>query len=68
MLNIVRQIVNQINNDNCLNLVNANWHELMTAVQEEGVTKHSHVEEIKDTIIDLFDSVGYNEFGITDND
>jgi len=68
MLNIVRQIVNQINNDNCLNLVNANWHELMTAVHEEGVTKHSHVDEIKNTIIDLFDSVGYNEFGITDND
>jgi hypothetical protein len=66
--NQIQQILNEINSDNSLNLNSVNWKELTKAVRGEGVSKNSKSEKIKDTILDLFDSVGYEEFGISDNE
>jgi len=49
-----------------LDLSNTDWDELKEAVKEEGCNKHSGYQDIKDCIVDLFDSVGYKEFGIVE--
>ena len=68
MKTILKQILNEINNDNSFNLKNVDWDALKEAVKDEGVNKNSDYNDIKDTVIDLFDSVGYEEFGVVDNE
>ncbi len=68
MKTILKQILNKINDDNSFNLKNVDWDALKEAVQDEGVNKNSCYEDIKDAVIDLFESVGYEEFGIVDNE
>ncbi len=68
MKSILKQILNEINDDDAFNLQNVDWDALKEAVKDEGVNKNSDYENIKDTVIDLFGSVGYEEFGIIDND
>lgn len=68
MKSILKQILNEINEDNSFNLKNADWDALKEAVKDEGVSKNSDYDDIKDCVIDLFESVGYEEFGIVDND
>ena len=68
MKSILKQILNEINDDNSFNLKNVYWDALKEAVQDEGVNKNSDYDEIKDVVIDLFETVGYEEFGIVDNE
>ena len=68
MKSILKQILNEINDDNSFNLKNVDWDALKEAVQDEGVNKNSDYDEIKDTVIDLFETVGYEEFGVVDNE
>lgn len=66
MKETIKQILNELNIDSMLDLSNTNWDELKEAIKEEGCNKHSDYQDIKDCIIDLFDSVGYKEFGIVE--
>ena len=66
MKKILKQILNEINDDNSFNLSCVDWYALEEAVKDEGVNKNSDYEDIKDCVVDLFDSVGYEEFGIVD--
>jgi hypothetical protein len=66
--NAIEQILNEINSNNVFNLSNVNLKELTRAVREEGVSNKSSHQMIKDVILDLFDSVGYDEFGIVDTE
>ena len=68
MKSILKQILNEINDDNSFNLKNVDWDALKEAVQDEGVNKNSDYDEIKDVVIDLFETVGYEEFGVVDNE
>ena len=68
MKSILKQILNEINDDNSFNLKNVDWDALKEAVQDEGVNKNSCYEDIMITVVDLFESVGYEEFGIVDNE
>ncbi len=68
MKTILKQILNEINDDNSFNLNNADWDALKEAVKDEGVNKNSDYNDIKDTVIDLFETVGYEEFGVVDNE
>ena len=68
MKSILKQILNEINDDNSFNLKNVDWDALKEAVKDEGVNKNSCYEDIKITVVDLFESVGYEEFGIIDNE
>lgn len=68
MKTILKQVLNEINDDNSFNLKNVDWNALKEAVQDEGVNKNSCYEDIMITVIDLFETVGYEEFGITDNE
>jgi hypothetical protein len=66
MKEILKQILNELNDDNSLNLDNVDWDALKEAVKEEGVNKNSDYQDIKDCIVELFDSVGYAEFGVVE--
>ena len=68
MKTILKQILNDINIDNSFNLKNVDWDALKEAVKDEGVNKNSDYNDIKDTVIDLFETVGYKEFGVVDNE
>ena len=68
MKSILKQILNEINDDNSFNLKNVDWDALKEAVQDEGVNKNSCYEDIMITVVDLFETVGYEEFGIVDNE
>ena len=68
MKEILKKILNEINDDNSFNLKNVDWDALKEAVKDEGVNNDSCYEDIKDAVIDLFESVGYEEFGIVDNE
>jgi hypothetical protein len=68
MKTILKQILNKINDDNSFNLKNVDWDALKEAVQDEGVNKNSCYEDIMITVVDLFETVGYEEFGIVDNE
>jgi len=68
MKTILKQILNDINIDNSFNLKNVDLDALKEAVKDEGVNKNSDYNDIKDTVIDLFETVGYEEFGIVDNE
>ena len=46
------------------NLEDVDWRGLERAVIEEGYNKNSNIDLIKEAVIDLFDSVGYEEFGV----
>jgi hypothetical protein len=67
MKTILKQIVEEILGNTALSyfeLEDVDWKGLERAVIEEGVNKHSSLEAIKEAVIDLFDSVGYEEFGV----
>ena len=66
MKETLKKILNELNIDNMLNLHNTDWDELKEAVKQEGCNKHSDYQDIKDCIVELFDSVGYAEFGIVE--
>ena len=68
MKEILKKILNEINNDNSFNLGNVDWDVLKEAVKDEGVNKNSCYEDIMNTVVDLFETVGYEEFGIVDNE
>ena len=68
MNTVLKHILNEINDDNSFNLKNVDWDALKEAVKDEGINNDSCYEDIKDTVIDLFESVGYEEFGIVDNE
>ena len=68
MKSILKQILNKINEDNSFNLKNVDWDALKEAVKDEGVNKNSCYEDIMITVVDLFETVGYEEFGIVDNE
>lgn len=68
MKNTLKQILNEINDNNSFNLDNVDWDALKEAVKDEGVNKNSDYDEIKDVVIDLFESVGYEEFGVEENE
>ncbi len=68
MKTILKQILNEINDDNAFNLKNVDWDALKEAVKDEGVNKNSDYNDIKDVVIDLFETVGYEEFGVADNE
>ena len=65
---ILKQILNEINDDNSFNLKNVDWDALKEAVKDEGVNKNSCYEDIMITVVDLFETVGYEEFGVVDNE
>jgi len=46
------------------NLEDVDWRGLERAVIEEVYNKNSNIDLIKEAVIDLFDSVGYEEFGV----
>jgi hypothetical protein len=67
MKTILKQIVDEILGNTALSyyeLEDVDWKGLERAVIREGVNKHSSLEAIKEAVIDLFDSVGYEEFGV----
>ena len=66
MKEILKQILNELNIDSMLDLSNTDWDALKEAVKEEGVNKNSDYQDIKDCIVELFDSVGYAEFGVVE--
>ena len=68
MKKILKQILNKINEDNSFNLKNVDWDALKEAVKDEGVNKNSCYEDIMITVVDLFETVGYEEFGVVDNE
>ena len=68
MNTVLKHILNEINDDNSFNLKNVDWDALKEAVKDEGINNDSCYEDIKDAVIDLFESVGYEEFGIVDNE
>ena len=68
MKQILKQVLNEINNDNSFNLSNVDWDALKEAVKDEGIDKNSCYEDIMITVVDLFESVGYEEFGVEENE
>ena len=68
MKTILKQILHEILDHGTFNIKNVDWDALKEAVKDEGVNKNSDYNDIKDTVIDLFDSVGYEEFGVVDNE
>jgi hypothetical protein len=66
MKETLKQILNEINDDNSFNLDNVDWEALKEAVKDEGVNKNSDYDDIKDVVIDLFECIGYEEFGIVE--
>ncbi len=68
MKTILKQILHEILDHSTFNTKNVDWDALNKAVKDEGVNKNSDYNDIKDTVIDLFDSVGYEEFGVVDKE
>lgn len=66
MKQILKKILNEINEDLQFNLTNTDWDALKLAVKNEGVNKHSRYNDIKDVVIDLFETVGCDAFGIVE--
>lgn len=62
----IQQVLNKLNKEEngCWDLTNLNLKELKEALKEEGYNKHSELSEIEEGILDLFDTIGYAEFGI----
>lgn len=60
------QVLQNINseNNNCFDLQGVDLDELKDAVKEEGLNKHSSLEELHECVLELFDSVGVEGFGI----
>ena len=66
MKTILKQILDEINEDLQFNLTNVDWDGLKEAVKNEGVNKHSRYNDIKDVVLDLFETIGYDAFGIVE--
>ena len=67
MKTILKQIVEEILKGDAFteyNLGDVDWKYLERAVIREGVNKNSNHDLIKEAVIDLFDSIGYDEFGV----
>lgn len=67
MKSILKQILHEIFDHSTFNTENVDWDELKEAVEDEGVNKNSNYNDIKDVVIDLFDSVGYEQFGVVEH-
>jgi hypothetical protein len=67
MKSILKQILHEIFDQSTFNTKNVDWDALKEAVKDEGVNKNSDYNDIKDTVIDLFDSVGYEQFGVVEH-
>ena len=68
MKKILKQILDEHNklNDGAFDHSNTDWDSLKEAVKQEGVNKHSKYEDIRDAVHEVFDTIGWEEFGITD--
>jgi hypothetical protein len=64
---VLKQVLNDLNDDNSLNIDNVDLDALQKAVRDEGVRNNTKYSDIKEAVIDLFECVGYNQFGIVDN-
>jgi len=66
MEELIENILMQINKEenNCFDLTDLNTKELKKALKEEGLNKHSDPVDIKEGILDLFDTVGPEQFGV----
>ena len=67
MKQILKQIVEELLIGDAFtqyNLGDVDWGQLERAVIREGYNKNSNHDLIKEAVIDLFDSVGYEEFGV----
>ena len=67
MKTILKQIVEELLIGDAFtqyNLGDVDWGQLERAVIREGYNKNSNIDLIKEAVIDLFDSVGYEEFGV----
>ena len=67
MKQILKQIVEELLIGDAFtqyNLDDVDWKQLEKAVIREGYNKNSNQDLIKEAVIDLFDSVGYEEFGV----
>ena len=64
---VLKQVLNDLNDDNSLNIDNVDLNALQKAVRDEGVRNNTKYSDIKEAVIDLFECVGYNQFGIVDN-
>jgi hypothetical protein len=67
MNDILNRVLNDLNDDNSLNIDNVDLDALQKAVRDEGVRNNTKYSDIKEAVIDLFECVGYNQFGIVDN-
>ena len=68
MNELIQQTLNTLNKqeNDCWNLTNLNLKELKKALQDEGYGNYSEPSEIEEGILDLFDTVGCEEFGIVE--
>ena len=66
MEELIENILMQINKEenNCFDLTDLNTKELKKALKEEGYNKYSDPVDIKEGILDLFDTVGPEQFGV----
>jgi hypothetical protein len=67
MKETLKQIAKEILKDDAFTsyeLGDVDWKQLERAVKREGVNESSKYDAIKEAVIDLFDSVGYEEFGV----
>ncbi len=68
MQNLINLAISNLASDvnNCLVFTNLDFYALEDCLMDEGYTKDSKVSDIQEGIIDLFCSVGYEEFGVTE--
>jgi len=56
MKETLKQILNEINHDNSLDLNTIDWDALKLSVKDAGLNKHSDYNDIKDVVVDLLES------------
>ena len=56
MKETLKQILNEINHDNSLDLNTIEWNALKLSVKDAGLNKHSDYNDIKDVIVELLES------------
>lgn len=66
MKKLLKEILDDINEDLQFNYSEVDWDMLKEDVKDEGVNKNSAYEDIKDVVIDLFETVGYEKYGVVE--
>jgi hypothetical protein len=56
MKTILKQILNELNDDNSIDLNTIDWDALTLSVRDAGLNKNSDYNDIKDVIMDLLES------------